>query len=344
MSTLLASVLAAGLFLLVPSGAAAQTGNAQNGKALWDSPATMCRNCHGTNGEGGFGPDLAGRHLTVAQFRHAVRQPWGVMPAFAASQISDQEIADFVAYFDGLPAVAKPAPWRFPAQPSAPPGQRLALATYGCAQCHGPTLNILRMNLGAVGADFEWVKGMVYDHVNLIAAHWKAIGEAPPLRARMGDYTPARVPESMLREIWMFARDLGYRPFIAGRVSPGAASASGVTYTLTVEAHGIPKRGLTAEDLTIALVVPAGTTVVSTTGNGYQGVRADAALKATAAVWQLAKIAPGEHQTYSLTLSRAGTAADNVRGAIRWTKPAVKTGPIDEVAIALAPLAGGATP
>ena len=338
MYTLLASLLAFVLVLLTPSGAAAQAGNAQSGKALWDSPATMCRNCHGSNGEGGFGPDLAGRHLTVAQFRHAVRQPWGIMPAFATSQVSDQEIADFVAYFDSLQPVATPGAWRFTAQPGAPRGQQLAVAAYGCAQCHGPTLNILRMNLGAVDADFDWVKRMVYDHVKLIAAHWKTIGEPPPLRARMGDYSPARLPESVLQEIWMFARDLGYRPFIAGHLTAGAVGASGVTYTLTVESLGVPNRGLTAEDLTIALVVPAGATVASTTGSGYQGVRADAALKANVAVWQLSKIAPREHQTYSLTLSRAGTAADNVRGAIRWSKPVAKTGPIDEVAIASAPL------
>jgi mono/diheme cytochrome c family protein len=337
MSTLLASLLVFVLVLLAPP-AAAQTGNPQAGKTLWDSPATMCRNCHGNAGEGGFGPDLAGRHLTAAQFRHAVRQPWGIMPAFAASQISDQDIADFVAYFDGLPQVAQPAPWRFPVPQGAPQGQRLALAAYGCAQCHGPTLNILRMNLGAVGADFEWVKRMVYDHVRLIDAHWKTIGEPPPPRARMGDYSPSRLPESVLQEIWMFARDLGYRPFIAGHLGAGATGANGVTYTLTVESLGIPNQGLAAEDLTIALVIPAGVNVVGTTGSGYQGVRADAALKANVAVWQLAKIAPREHQTYSLTLSKAGTAADNVRGAIRWTKPAVKTGPVDEVAIAPAPL------
>ena len=28
------------------------------------------------------GPDLAGRKLSADQFKHAVRQPWGVMPAF----------------------------------------------------------------------------------------------------------------------------------------------------------------------------------------------------------------------------------------------------------------------
>jgi mono/diheme cytochrome c family protein len=339
MHILRASCLVVVLCLLISSGAAAQGGNAQAGKTLWDSPATMCRNCHGTNGEGGFGPDLAGRHITVAQFRQAVRQPWGVMPAFAESQVSDQEIADFVAYFGGLQPVAQPAPWRFTVPQGAPPGQQLVLATFGCAQCHGPTLNILRQNMGAVGAEFDWVKRMVYDHVKLTPAHWKTIGEQPPPRVRMGNYSPSRLPEPLLQEIWMFARDLGYRPFIAGHLSAGAAAANGVTYTLTVEALGVPNRGLAAEDLTIALVVPEGATVVGTTGNGYQGVRADAGLKANAAVWQLARIGPKEEQTYSITLSRPGTAADNVRGAIRWTKPVVKTGPIDEVAIAPAPLA-----
>jgi len=338
MSMLLASFLAVVLVLLTPAAAAAQAGNAQAGKALWESPATMCRNCHGTTGEGGFGPDLAGRPLTIAQFRHAVRQPWGIMPAFAESQVSDQEIADFVAYFDSLPPVATPGPWRFTVPQGAPRGQQLALAAYGCAQCHGPTLNILRQNLGAVGADFEWVKRMVYDHVKLIPAHWKTIGEPPPARARMGDYSPTRLPEPVLQEIWMFARDLGYRPFITSHLSAGVTGANGVTYTLTVESLGVPNRGLTAEDLTINLVVPAGSTVVSTSGSGYQGVRADAGLKTNVAVWQLAKMAPREEHTYSLTLSRAATAADNVRGAIRWSKPVVKTGPIDEAAIAPAPL------
>ena len=31
---------------------------------------------------------------------------------------------------------------------------------------------------------------------------------------------------------------------------------------------------------------------------------------------------PGDRQTYTLTLSQAGTAKDNVRGTIRWMKPA----------------------
>src|SRR5919108_6636946 len=87
------------LLLPLAHGTALAQGNAQAGKALWDGPATQCRNCHGANGEGAFGPDLAGRGLTVAQFIRAVRQPWGIMPAFVESQVSDSEMADLVAYF-----------------------------------------------------------------------------------------------------------------------------------------------------------------------------------------------------------------------------------------------------
>jgi hypothetical protein len=49
-------------------------------------------------------------------------------------------------------------------------------------------------------------------------------------------------------------------------------------------------------------------------------------------------MAPKDTQAFSLTLSAAGTQADNVRGSIRWTKPAVKPGPTDTVNIAPAPL------
>ena len=71
---------------LVHNGAWAQaTGTAAAGKAYWERVAprnTDCRQCHGGTGEGGFGPDLAGRGLNATQVLRAVRQPWGVMPAF----------------------------------------------------------------------------------------------------------------------------------------------------------------------------------------------------------------------------------------------------------------------
>ena len=333
------TLLVALLFLPLAQGTAAAQGNAQAGKTLWEGPATQCRNCHGQNGEGAFGPDLAGRRLTVAQFSHAVRQPWGIMPAFIESQISDAEIADFVAYFDGLPSVAKPGPWRFDVPAGAPRGQQVGLATIGCFQCHGPTFNGPRQDAGAVGADFSWLTAMVYDHTTAMPQQWKLLGETPAIRVRMGNYSQSRIPESLLREIWTFAQDLGFRPAVEGRLTAGAPGPDGVTYTVNVGNIGLPGKGLTAEDLTINVVVPAGAKVVKTTGAGYQGERQDPELKANVAVWRLARSAPKEHQAYTLTLSRAGTANDNVRGVIRWTKPAVKTGPSDAVNIPPAPLA-----
>ena len=71
---------------------------------------------------------------------------------------------------------------------------------------------------------------------------------------------------------------------------------------------------------------------------GYQGVRMDEKAKRNAAVWTVPRMAPKDKQSFTITLSRAGTAADNLRGSVRWTKPTVKTGPFDEANINPAPL------
>ena len=339
-STIMRTLLVALLLLLLSAGsAAAQAGDPEAGKSLWEGAASRCWQCHGENGEGAFGPDLAGRHLTVAQFTKAVREPWGIMPAYIESQVSDQEIANLVAYFGSLPSPEQPGPWRFDVPAGAPHGQELALATVGCAQCHGRTVNGQRRAMGAVGADFEWYKSLVYSHTTTEPQYWESVGQTPAVRIRMGNYSRSRLPESMLREMYDWARDLGFRAALTGRLSAGVAEAAGVTYTLNVENIGLPGKGLTAEELTVSLVVPAGADVVSTTGAGYQGVRIDEQAEANVAVWQLPRLAPKDHQTYTLTLSQAGTAQDNVRGSIQWTKPVLKTGPIDRATIAPAPLA-----
>jgi hypothetical protein len=49
-------------------------------------------------------------------------------------------------------------------------------------------------------------------------------------------------------------------------------------------------------------------------------------------------MAPKGEQSYTITLSKAGTADDNVRGEVRWSRPSVKTGPFDNVVINPAPL------
>ena len=126
------------VLLLVPMLQAEPTpaGKVDAGRAFWQGQ--MCAFCHGTVGEGGWGPDLAGRALSVAQFRRALREPWGLMPAYSNTQVSDQSIADLHAYLTGLPSVGKLGPprWRHP-PPGAPEGQRIQ-STFGCDQCHGP--------------------------------------------------------------------------------------------------------------------------------------------------------------------------------------------------------------
>lgn len=317
--------------------AAAQAGDAVAGRTLWEGPATQCRNCHGAKGEGAFGPDLAGRHLTTAQFSRALRQPWGIMPAYIESQISEQDVANLVAYFDSLPAAAQPGNWRFDVPANAPRGLQALLAGAGCSQCHGPAFANPRADMGGLDADFEWFKDVVYNHTTAMPQVWKTLDQQPAVRVRMGNYSRTRLPEATLLDIFNYAKnDLGFRVPVEGALTAGVPGAGGVTYTLNVENGGLRGKGLTAEDLTVLLVVPSAATVVGTTGAGYQGVRMDPQLKANVAVWQLSKLAPKDEQQYTITLSQAGTQQDNIRGQIRWTRP-VKSGS-DQANIAPAPL------
>jgi cytochrome c553 len=334
-------VLLVALFLLPLSQQAlaqAPTGDVERGKALWlKTEHVECRECHGDNGEGHFGPDLAGRNLTRAQFIQAVRKPWGIMPAYAESQISDRELDDLMALFRTLPGVAQPGPWRRTVPANASPGLAAATTT-GCTQCHAPAFNNGRGVMGAIGADFEWFKGIVYNHPAAYPPTQAMLGEKPFERLAMGSFSAARVPEATLRDIWSYITDLGFRARMRGQLSAGTQAANGVTYRLDVENTGVAGKGLTAEDVTVSLVVPAGAKVVATTGAGYQGVRRDEQLKGDVAVWTVARMAPKERQSYTLTLSQAATAQNNLRGNIRWMKPAVKTGPNDVENIAAAPL------
>ena len=316
-------------------------GDAERGKALWlKTEHVECRECHGDNGEGGFGPDLAGRGLTRAQFLRAVRKPWGIMPAYPESQMNDRDLDDIAAYIKTLPGVAEPGPWRRTVTAGMPRGQAVA-TTAGCTQCHHPAFNNGRGVMGAINADFEWFKAIVYAHQAAYTATRARLGEPQFERLAMGNFSPARLPESMLSDMWGYLVDLGFRARMHGQLSAGAPVANGVLYTLEVKNTGVKDVGLAADDLTVLLAVPAGSQVVAATGAGYEGVRRDGQLKADAAVWRLARLAPGERQTYTLTLSKAGTAADNVRGTIRWMKPVVKTGPNDSEVIAPAPLPTG---
>ena len=158
------------------------------------------------------------------------------------------------------------------------------------------------------------------------------------LRMRMGNFNSGRVSESQLKDIYDFLRDeIGARPQIGAALTRGQQVEGGVTYTVNVNNTGLKDKGMAAEDVTIRLIVPKDSKVVAATGPGYVGVRTDEQAKAEVAEWKVARIGGKERQSYTVTLSKAGTAQDNLRGAILWSRP-VKRGANDQNAINPAPL------
>ncbi|MBC7236251.1 MAG: c-type cytochrome [Chloroflexi bacterium] len=89
--------------------------NPSLGEGLWVQ--APCRNCHGTNAEGGVGPRLAGTGLSYDQLRATVRLGRGQMPAFSAARISDEELLHIHAWLQSL-APPSPTPIARPAYPT----------------------------------------------------------------------------------------------------------------------------------------------------------------------------------------------------------------------------------
>ena len=313
-------ILAGLLTATVSVPADAQEGRVQAGKALWDSQ--MCSFCHGNYGEGGFGPELAHRasSLTLAQFTRAVRAPWGVMPQFGESQLSDQNLADMHAYLGSLPEPRRVGHWHWDLPPNddAPVGQVLQVS-FGCGQCHEPELGMPRRQLGAIARDtsFEYFADAVWNH-----------NEKYP-KGRMGSFSRERLPEVALREIYDFMMGLGLRVPMSGTIRPATGEHS---YTVQIANTGTPGKGLDAEIVTVSIVVPDGFSVASTEGEGYQGVRPAKAQmfyfdgsgrvrewEADAMIWKVPRIAAGGKQNFSFTLKGSGTpAADGFEGSMLW--------------------------
>ena len=326
------------------ASAAAPVGDAAAGKAAYAFGNTSCSNCHGRDGEGSFAPALAGRKLTYKRFHDYVRSPLGRMPAYIESELTDQEIADMVAYFETLPPPAKPSALRTPLPAGAPRGQTLALSTVGCGQCHGATFETPRHGAAEVAGDFEWFKHMVYEHTTAQREQWSQLdpslrpvtpqpaGPNNRNRIRMGNYSRTRLPEATLKEIWDWVNELGpHLPPLTGTLSAPTSGASGVTYTLNVANAGVKNKGVTVEEVTVALEVPAQGSVVSATGTGYQGVRADPEGKGTVAVWVLPRLAATDRQSLTITFAGPIAGADAPKGTIRWAKPSVKADDVVDI-------------
>lgn len=59
---------------------------------LTDSFKSSCAGCHGNGGAGGSGPSLLGFSRSKASFTSQVRNGGGGMPAFPATQYSDDDL------------------------------------------------------------------------------------------------------------------------------------------------------------------------------------------------------------------------------------------------------------
>jgi mono/diheme cytochrome c family protein len=311
-------LLAATMGCLLPAqDATPRVSDAERGRTAWD--AKLCRRCHGDQGEGGYGPDLAGHTLTLEQFTRAIRKPWGVMPTFSEAELSKQNVSDIAAYLAKLPKVSEPGAWRVKMPPPDAPRGQILLVSNGCGQCHGPELAPPRRILGGElsDANFQLFAKITYEHGTVYPG------------GRMGSFSRLRLPEATLQEIYRFAtEDLGFLVPIAAQIGPGVSNGSNTVYTLAVRNRGVKGKGIAAEGVTIALALAPGATVVSATGDGYQGVQSDEQLKANAAIWHVARIAPQEEQTYTVTVSgKGGNPAELFKSSVvRWTKPEMRHG------------------
>jgi cytochrome c553 len=318
MNTVLVALL---MLPLAQAPAEPPKGDPAAGQKQFGGGASFCTICHGGKGQGAFGPDLAGRGLSFAQFKRAITEPYGIMPSFR--HLDDKAIADMHAYLEGLPKVAKAGEaGNPPPPPGSPLGQHLFL-TIGCGQCHRNEAADPRRDMGAFGKEmtFELFQKIVYE------GERRAYAIRTPAPRRMGVWSKDHLPEPVMRVIYdWLTKETGLRVPMTAEMTAPVVEGANTKYTLHVENEGDKVQGLVAEGATISLVLPEGAKVVSTTGAGYKGVRMDAERKGNVAEWKVAKILPGEKQEYSITL--AGTAP-MPKGAftdsrVEWEKPEIR--------------------
>jgi mono/diheme cytochrome c family protein len=102
--------LCAGAITMGTQAQEAPHGDAANGKRLYLN--NNCFTCHGHSGQGGAyngpAPVLAGTALPFEAFLMQMRNPSNDMPAYAASVMSDQAVADVLAFLQSLPGPRNP--------------------------------------------------------------------------------------------------------------------------------------------------------------------------------------------------------------------------------------------
>jgi ubiquinol-cytochrome c reductase cytochrome c subunit len=88
------------------SGAAAPSGNADNGKKLFNTIG--CWQCHGYSGQGGAGAKIAPDPISYPNFSKYVRAPKGQMPPYTAKVLPDAQLADIYAFLKTIPKPPDP--------------------------------------------------------------------------------------------------------------------------------------------------------------------------------------------------------------------------------------------
>ena len=173
----------------------ASAGNADTGKKFFQTHA--CSGCHGPEGQGAVGPQIAPPPVSLSEFVHYVRQPVGLMPAFDKEAASDVELADVYAFLKSA------APASAAASEAAPPGnaengKRLFTAN-GCYECHG------YQGQGAqqTGAATIGPPPLPFDAFAKYVRH--PTGEMPP-------YTEKAVPDAQLADIYAYLKTIPQPP------------------------------------------------------------------------------------------------------------------------------------
>ena len=99
-----AAAAATSILVLAASNAFAQ--DAQAGNQLFQEKG--CWTCHGTEGQGGRGPNIAPGPLPYAAFAAYVRMPALEMPPYSQVLLSDAELQNIHAYLESIPELLDP--------------------------------------------------------------------------------------------------------------------------------------------------------------------------------------------------------------------------------------------
>lgn len=90
-------IMIVGTVVATVSGCSAPEGNAADGQRWYRMH--NCHACHGENGNDGEGPQIGGLSMGFHSFTKRLRNAeTPIMPAYSEEQISDQDVADILAF------------------------------------------------------------------------------------------------------------------------------------------------------------------------------------------------------------------------------------------------------